>query len=373
MWLAWTYLCASYRKRSANAVRTLVLATLVTAGVFFFAAVLPAVSFKQTGALQAAKWNLIASSPGARGIPDSTRAALSGGDKRLIVGHTVTGDASTQGGEPVSTGILVLQPSASRDLSWYSPDLVVDGSFNTDGIWMDVITSRQLGARLGDRVTVRFTSLVNGQPQVTEISKPFTALFAPTLQTTGICLMTELPSGTDLAMDVFASIPAAQAEETASRLRRTSEQDGWNVSTISEEWTAGRRRVDEAINRNTRFSLIWISIAIYVGYAWREMAGRFRVRRHDFAVLLSIGAPIRDLLGIAICEQLIFGTLSAVAGFAIGAWALVRLSHLWVPADTYMFLAGYVALANLAVLVVTTMGFSRRIRSLPVAQLLSEE
>lgn len=374
-WLACTYLLAGFRRRRVSAIRTLAFAILVTAGVFFFAAVLPAISFEHTGELQAARWNLIASSPGAQEIPAEIRGVLSAEDNMFAVGRTAVGDAAAPNKNPVATTVLVLEPSdrASRGLSWYSPDLLVDGTLNADGIWMDVITSRQLGARLGDVVTVRFTAIVDGQPQALEVAQPLTARFAPTLQTTGICLVTETQSGTDMPVDVFASVPAAQADAIAGRLREATAQGGWNVRTITDEWAAGRRRVDEAVNRNTRFSLIWISVAVYVGYAWREMSGRFRVRRHDFAVLLSIGTPVRVLLGTAMFEQLVFSSLSAIAGFGLGSWALVRISHLWIPADTYLFLAGYVVLANVIVLAVTAIGFSKRIRSLPVARLLAEE
>jgi hypothetical protein len=341
----------------------------ITAAVFYFAAIMPAFNYYYTEAQASAGFGSVATLPWPS---DSSAAALeslvaSGRDCAVIWD---VGTATVSGAGIAAAGVecKTLDPVSNdpRTLTYYSERLMASQWSTVHGIGavLDSSLARRVDARVGDRVRVTL------EARGTQVPAPFSAgvvgLVRPTNETSGILLVGMQPSVPRLAAQVF--LPGRDEGEGLASAPLGA---GVDVTQRDEALSGGRARLEQVLSRNTRYVLIWVSLAVYAGYQLWDHLDRLKDRRRRHAILISLGLEERVIVGELRREQLVVASVTAPLGCALGLWVFTSASNLYLPPDSLAACVGYAFVVNVTVAVVAGWHFRREVRRLPVATLLS--
>ena len=359
----------TYAARPAQSIRSLALMVAIAAAVFYFVAIMPAFNYHYTAAHSSAVFGAVATLPwpseASRAVWDAL--ADSGADHALVWD---LGTVSVSVAEKSVTGVecRALDPSSreSRELTYHSDRLMVAavGSGSRDAIVLDSSLARRLDVRLGDRVRVA------SETQGARPRGPFTAavvgLVRPTNETSGVLLFAAPAGFPRGGMQVFLggggaeeSLPEGRSRDHAGFVQRDA------------ALSSGRARLEAVLSRNTRYVLIWVSLAAYFGYQLWDQIDRVADRRKRYAILLSLGLEQALIVRALRFEQLALALVTAPVGCLLGAWALVSASSMYLPTDSLVACVAYALGVNLLAAYAAGVRFRREVRQLPVASLLS--
>jgi len=357
--------------------RTVLFGALVVATIFHFAAVAPATHFKYAGTFERAEFDatvLVFGDGGAlaRVIP-TVQAA--GAEMAVTALGQIT---CVEGGQSPSRHDITFVLNGPRELTYFGPGLELRARDIGPAAWgVDLATARQHGLDCGDPVFgyVEVNS-PGGDIVQHEVSGAIGTIYAPTAEVSGFVapapqwLDTATAATSGLTTTVFVRDAEGREGAAAQALAESNDPDIL-VTTLADHLGAGAQRFESVFNRNMRFSFTWFCVALYAAYFARDQHTRLRRRQKDLAVLLSLGLTPSDAArGLGFESAVFTGVLTAV-GLAIGAWTLGRID-VYVPPDTFVALAIYAVLVNVALQAWGRRRLLRRIRALPVAAMLSE-
>lgn len=371
--LAWRELAI----RPSLLIRTVLFGALVVATVFHFAAVAPATHFRYAGTFERAGFNATALVFGDAGALCRVIPAVHAAGAETAV--TALGQIDyCEGAQPPARLDVTFVISGRRELTYFSSGIALRTHDLGPEAWgVDLATARQHGLGCGDPVSGYVeVSSPDGDVARYEISGVIGTIYAPTAEVSGFIApapewLDEATAATSgLTTTVFIRDADGRDGAAAEALARLNDPDIL-VTTLADHLGAGARRYESAFNRNIRFSFTWFCVALYAAYFAREQRMRLQRRQKTLAVLLSLGVTPADAArGLGFESAVFTGVLTAL-GLVIGAWTLGRID-VYVPPDTYLALAVYAVLVNAALLAWGRHQLLRRIRTLPVAALLSE-
>jgi len=359
----------AYVSRPMRSLRNVALMVAVAAAVFYFAAIMPAFSYYYTAAQVGAGFAWTGSLPWPS--DDTSRALAALGSSRTV--HAVVwecGTVSVSGPRGVASGVdcraLESASVSLSDLTYYSRRLMASGGRPTrEGIVLDTSVASRVGAKVGDRVRVDYE--ITGSGAAAPGTYTVAGLIRPTNETSGVLAVSGSADFPRLGVSVY--LPPRVSRHTPI-LSHT----GGDVTLAHrrEALSDSRAQLEQVLSRNTRFVLIWVSLAAYGGYQLWDQLDRVRDRRKRYAILVSLGLEESVLVRALRVEQLVLGLVTAPLGCALGAWVLTVSSRLYLPPDSFAAVLIYALGVNLAVAGAAGIRFSTEVRRLPVAVLLAE-
>lgn len=359
-----------YLDHPLRAVRNLGIMTAVAAGIFYFAAIMPAYSFYYTAPYARASFATVSTVPAPSLDLEATLHAEGRGVRPIIVWDA--GNASVIGPAGRVEGLSgrALEHSSSESLSdtFYSPgllDAVVPK--NARGVVLDTTTARRVGASVGHVVRIDWET--QGVSAVGSIDAELLATALPTSETQGVLLVGYSEGFPVLGAQVF--VPTAKA--SALDQRRVDGGAPLNGRSREQALSEGLSRLEEMLPRNTRFLLIWVSLCMYGGFLWWEQSDRLTDRRKRHAILISLGLGERELAQLLLVEQVLLGFTTAILGCIAGGWLLTGVTGMYLPPDTLAAISGYALIVNAAVGFALGALANRRMHRLPTARLLTQE
>lgn len=340
----------------------------VAGAVFYFVAIMPAFNYYYTAAQSSAVFAAVATIPWPSEASRSVRDALARSETRHALVWDL-GSVSVSQTDKTVTGVecRALDPSSgrSRALTYYSDRLLVSASCTgvRGAAVLDTSLAQRLGVRVGDRV--RVTSEIRGARRHGSVSARVVGLVRPTNETSGVLLFATPPGFSRSGMQVFLGGGAAELQASAA----ASGHSGFVARDVA--LGTGRARLEAVLSRNTRYVLIWVSLATYCAYHLWDQIDRVTDRRRRYAILISMGVEPARIIRALRLEQFALALVTAPLGCALGAWALVSASSLYLPPDSLVACVAYALGVNLLAAYAVGARFRREVRRLPVASLLS--
>lgn len=250
------------------------------------------------------------------------------------------------------------------DSTFYSQKLIAAGNPMADGIVLDTMLARSIGVTIGDTVQLAWEH--HREEPAPKRTARVVCLVRPTAETSGVLFIGSVPKAPRLGVDVFVADDASgEMFDGATTM---------DVEFLMREQTvdSARARFEEVLSRNTRYTLIWVSLMAYGGYQLWDQIDRVQDRRKRYAVLISMGLEDTRIIRALRREQLVLSLITAPLGCVLGAWALVATTRLYLPFDSLVTVGFYAIGVNLLTAVIVGLRLRGELRRLPVAALLSE-
>jgi len=385
--LSLIYLLQEYKKRVYLTLRQFSLLTLVVTAIFFFAALWPATNFHYTATFQHGLFDLHINGP--LKISDIKRIAsiFNLKKKDCIV-------LSQGGGEVIVNDKIYKNPTLiawgyppkdfkNIKLTYFSPGLKLIGSMDTTNSWaIDYMTAKLLGVGLGSRVGILVNLGQNTEEKM--VKKVFwgniNAVYASTKEVFGLLIpyYKEISENiqknyNEFATDMFIKLPKKYPRAVIEQKLLPLEKDLQpNIEIRPEAYKSGKAWVEQMLNRNIRLGTVWLALLVYFVYILREQFLRFERRKKNLAVLFSLGLSKKNFYRLFLLEQLFLNAPPVILGFYFGKYMLENFG-MYVPNETVYFLAAFLVIINLLVLLATFGQLINRFSRLDVAKLLTSD